>query len=341
MKVTEMSDISSIKPEQKSINKIAIVAVFLFAGVLFIWQFIEEESKKNLSSATQTHQIKNNSPKIKRSATFSNKTTLPNRSDKTKKLNSKSRVTFEEKPSKKSANTTVYKITEPSKRESLIPVSKKITNNNLNLALLEMSNISSPFEYNKLILNDRNTPETNNALVDYQTLLLTAQETPKTNIEKTNNQLKQTNTEPKDYSIQVLLPKSHQQADKPFDQTSIIPPEVEQQTSIPNFDIKLKEDGLVEQKNSFSRPIEQPKIKSASIVTTAPQGLSKIKTVDLVKTDKPSIGKVKKYKIKQGDTLYSLSRKYNVSLNSLLQSNTISKKSRLKIGQLIIIPLDS
>ena len=64
-----------------------------------------------------------------------------------------------------------------------------------------MPNISSPFEYKKLILNDRNTPEINNAPVDYQTLLLTDQETP-----KTDKQLKKTtNTEPKDYSIQGLI----------------------------------------------------------------------------------------------------------------------------------------
>ncbi len=331
-----MTDILSIKPEQKSNNKAALVAILLFASVLFIWQFIEEESKNSLSTATQTHQIKNKSPKIKRSATFSN-VALSNRSDKTPKFNSKSRVTFEKKSSKNLANTTAYRTKEPSKRESLIPVSKKITTNNLNLAFSEMPNISSPFEYKKLILNDRNTPETNNAPVDYQTLLLTDQEAP-----KTNKQLKKiTNTEPKDYSIQVLLPEPSQQTDKPFDQTSTLPPKVEQQTSVPNFDIKLKEDDLVEQKNSFSRPIEQPKIKSASIVTTTPQGQSKIKTVHLVKADKPRISKVKKYKIKQGDTLYSLSRKYNISLTSLLQSNTISKKSRLKIGQIIIIPLDS
>ncbi len=181
--------------------------------------------------------------------------------------------------------------------------------------------ISSPFEYKKLLLDDRNTPEKNNAPVDYQRLLLTDQESP-----KTNKQLKQIfNTDSEDYSIQTTFPKPHQQADKPFDQTSTLPPTVEQQTPIPNFDIKPKEDNLVNQNNSFSKPIEQPKIK----------------TVHLVKTDKPKISKVKKYRIKKGDTLYSLSLKYNVSLNSLLRSNTISKKSRLKIGQLIIIPLDS
>ena len=333
-----MSDISSVKPEQKSNNKAAIVAIFLFAGVLFIWQFIEEESKKNLNTAAQTHQIKNNSPKIKRSATFSNKTTLSNRSDKTKKLTSKSRVTFEEKP----ANTGVYRTKKPSKLEPLIPVSKKITTNNLNLALLEIPNISSPFEYKELILDDQNAPEIKNALVDYQTLLLTDQETPKTNIEKTNKQLKKTDIEPKDYSIQSLLPISHQKTDNPFDQINILTPKVQQQTSIPNFDIALKQDDeLTQQINSFSRPIKQPKIQSASVVTTDLQGQPKIQTVPLVKTNKPRANKVKQHKIKQGETLYSLSRRYNVSLNSLLQSNTISKKSRIKIGQIITIPLDS
>lgn len=329
------ADISSISSERESNNKVAIVAVFLFAGVLFIWQFIKDEKpRKNLSYATQTHKFENNSSKIKKSTNFANKTTLSNRLDKTKKLNSKSRATL----GKNKDSTTIYRAKDSSKLEPQTPVSKKIASNNQNLALLEMSNVSSPFEYKELILDDRNTPETKEALVGYQTRLLTDQENP-----KTNKPLKKTNAEPKDYSVQVLLPKSHQPADKPFDKTSIIAPKVEQQPSIPNFDVKPKEDNLAVQNNSFSKSIEQPKIKPASSVSTDPdpQELSKIKTVHLVKKDKPRISKVKKYKIKQGDTLYSLSRKYNVSLNSLLQSNTISKKSRLKIGQLIIIPLDS
>lgn len=43
--------------------------------------------------------------------------------------------------------------------------------------------------------------------------------------------------------------------------------------------------------------------------------------------------------IEKGDTLYSLSKKYNTPIDSILKKNKISDPSKIKIGQKIIIPV--
>ena len=46
------------------------------------------------------------------------------------------------------------------------------------------------------------------------------------------------------------------------------------------------------------------------------------------------------YKVKKGDTLYSISRKYNVSIESIKSINNL-KKTLLRINQKLLIPLSS
>ena len=46
------------------------------------------------------------------------------------------------------------------------------------------------------------------------------------------------------------------------------------------------------------------------------------------------------YTVKKGDTLYSLSRKYSISVNELLSINNLSSSTSIKIGQKLIIKKD-
>ncbi len=46
------------------------------------------------------------------------------------------------------------------------------------------------------------------------------------------------------------------------------------------------------------------------------------------------------YIVQRGDTLYSLSRRFAVSLDELLRLNELTLKSLLKVGQRIVIPID-
>lgn len=54
---------------------------------------------------------------------------------------------------------------------------------------------------------------------------------------------------------------------------------------------------------------------------------------------KPAASKEKPvtYVVKSGDTLYAISRRYNVSIDQLRQDNNLAKKSTLKPGQKLII----
>lgn len=54
----------------------------------------------------------------------------------------------------------------------------------------------------------------------------------------------------------------------------------------------------------------------------------------LVKKQKETL-----YQVKKGDTLWDISNKYNVKLEAILNINNLSKKSILKIGQLIRVPV--
>ncbi|MGP4066986.1 LysM peptidoglycan-binding domain-containing protein [Halobacillus sp. B29] len=46
------------------------------------------------------------------------------------------------------------------------------------------------------------------------------------------------------------------------------------------------------------------------------------------------------YTVKAGDTLYSIAKRYNVSLNDLIEANQISNPTYIRIGQNLVIPQD-
>ncbi len=49
-------------------------------------------------------------------------------------------------------------------------------------------------------------------------------------------------------------------------------------------------------------------------------------------------GKSRYHTVRKGDTLYSISKKYGVSIDDLLQSNRMKKGQELKIGQRVLLP---
>jgi len=53
----------------------------------------------------------------------------------------------------------------------------------------------------------------------------------------------------------------------------------------------------------------------------------------------PSTGKDNtKYRVKKGDTLYGISRKFGISVDSLCKTNSISNKNRLNVGTVLTVP---
>jgi membrane-bound lytic murein transglycosylase D len=47
------------------------------------------------------------------------------------------------------------------------------------------------------------------------------------------------------------------------------------------------------------------------------------------------------YKVRKGDTLFSLAKKYSITVNALAEANDISPKKKLSLGKSLIIPADS
>ena len=54
-----------------------------------------------------------------------------------------------------------------------------------------------------------------------------------------------------------------------------------------------------------------------------------------------AIRKTIKYKVKKGDTLYGISRKYGIPVGSLCEINNISNKNRLNVGTVLKVPASS
>ena len=54
---------------------------------------------------------------------------------------------------------------------------------------------------------------------------------------------------------------------------------------------------------------------------------------------KNSTTKIKYYKVKRGDNLTKISRKFNVSIKAICKKNRINKRNKIKIGQILKIPL--
>lgn len=94
-------------------------------------------------------------------------------------------------------------------------------------------------------------------------------------------------------------------------------------------DLSLKVDAL--EKRTVSSPQAKPKAttlpKTAALTSGKPEGSAK-----------PSVSSQKKYHtVQKGDTLYSLSKKYKISMKELARLNHLSEKQPLHPGQKLIV----
>lgn len=90
--------------------------------------------------------------------------------------------------------------------------------------------------------------------------------------------------------------------------------------------------------------IEIPDEKYTTKTESKQPGITQIKTIEEPKIAPKSENKITKvtnrvnHKVKAGETLYGLSKLYNVSVDELKNANTILMKNNLQAGQTLIIP---
>ncbi len=77
-------------------------------------------------------------------------------------------------------------------------------------------------------------------------------------------------------------------------------------------------------------------IPDSSRTTAAP--LARVETTSLAPPPAEPYGMAKRVTIEQGDTLYSVSRRYNVSVDEIAASNNLAKPYNVRVGQSLIIP---
>ncbi len=71
---------------------------------------------------------------------------------------------------------------------------------------------------------------------------------------------------------------------------------------------------------------------------TAAAPLERVETTSLAPPPAEPYGMAKRVTIEQGDTLYSVSRRYNVSVDEIAASNNLAKPYNVRVGQSLVIP---
>lgn len=86
--------------------------------------------------------------------------------------------------------------------------------------------------------------------------------------------------------------------------------------------------------SSGTQPTQSPSVAPTEIPSLGPSP-----SPTVVATPSPSAPAATQYKIKKGDTLYSIARRNHISLDVLLAANPqVKNPNTLKIGQVIYIP---
>lgn len=110
-----------------------------------------------------------------------------------------------------------------------------------------------------------------------------------------------------------------------------------------NVDNLKDEDLFFSQNNQLVRESPDLKIIQESFVygISTPRILTTQTLGDLFSESSNTKKEVEDYLVEAGDTIQSVSSKFNISTNTLLWANNLSKNSSLKVGQsLVILPVD-
>jgi membrane-bound lytic murein transglycosylase D len=79
---------------------------------------------------------------------------------------------------------------------------------------------------------------------------------------------------------------------------------------------------------------DAPKAPQTNVATKATTGATKVDSATTVKLAENN-GKSATHNVKKGETLYSISKKHNISMEKLIEYNNLKKTSQLRVGQKI------
>lgn len=96
---------------------------------------------------------------------------------------------------------------------------------------------------------------------------------------------------------------------------------------------------LSQSKTAFLESPELKIIQGDSLAAVCPPRTLSLKVLGALFGQGPQIRKeIIEYSVEQGDTLKSIAQKFDISLDTLLWANELSKSSKIKIGEELVIP---
>ncbi|MBF0101304.1 MAG: LysM peptidoglycan-binding domain-containing protein [Desulfobacterales bacterium] len=103
--------------------------------------------------------------------------------------------------------------------------------------------------------------------------------------------------------------------------------------------IYTKIDQLEKTKIPHQEPVQKPAVDTKETTQPSTKVAKNVRPKPVPNQDKNKKHKAQQvYKVNAGDTLFSISRKFNITLDQLLKSNNLSSGSIISLGQELIIP---
>ncbi len=102
------------------------------------------------------------------------------------------------------------------------------------------------------------------------------------------------------------------------------------------YSVQVKDDQNLKQSKSYQIVISKPQIQWSNPVSKPQPAPAPV----IPNTEKRQIRSRKNrlYRVKPGDTLYTLSKRYAVTVNEITRANQISDKDQISVGQILKIP---
>lgn len=334
---TKMSDELQNNSDLELVDKVAVAAVFLLAGV-FLWQFVGT-GDEHLRSASGDEWAVNSDDDLDRTPY-----TVETLNAEPQVLEAEVRPAKVELPvlSKKVADVSVAPIETVAKIAPLIPAAvaipaikpvqiiEKVVEPIVEIATPTIRPVTSDLSKGVVRLSGTGEPGS------HLQLMLNGQKTTQIEINRRGEWAYATNLEAGDYSIQVIPPELNEQLSsksavatisipKPPEPVVIEEPEI---ISVPEV-IKAPVVVQVKEKEVVIPPVIAPIIQKVK---------AQVKPKPAPVVRKKIIANKNLYKVKYGDTLNKLSRRFNISLSSILKANNISDKDVIEVGEMIVIP---